>query len=147
MTDTLSELKSQFLTDQGAEDELRHVGVKGMRWGHRKAESSDSSGSSDAPTKPKKLTRKEVKAEKNEFYQKKGADLVEKALKDPTVLIKLHHGGTYPTLVTGKEFVDHLSRGGLMDIRATDVFATKAKSGVYERNENPNPKFQRSDRT
>lgn len=36
MTDTLDELKHQFLTEEGLEGELVHVGVKGMRWGHRK---------------------------------------------------------------------------------------------------------------
>lgn len=47
MTDTLDELKHQFLTDQGAEGELKHVGVKGMRWGHRKG-TDDSRPTADA---------------------------------------------------------------------------------------------------
>lgn len=34
--DTLEDLKNQFLTEQ--QDELSHAGVKGMKWGRRKAE-------------------------------------------------------------------------------------------------------------
>lgn len=124
---TLQEEKEEFLA---------HAGVKGMRWGKRKAED----------TRPAKLSRKEVKAEKNQFYQDKANSLVAKALKDPQVLISLKTGDIYPTIVTGKQFVEHLSNGGLLNIKMTDVYAQQASpKGQYILNQNPNQGYKRSD--
>lgn len=107
---------------------LAHHGVKGMKWGQHK-----------------KLSRKEVRAEKHAFYEAKANRLIQQALKDPTTLIALNTGGVHPTVVTGREFVQHLSYGGVMNIKMTDVYATK-KKGQYVMNQNPNEKFVRSDK-
>jgi hypothetical protein len=116
------------------DDVLAHHGVKGMKWGERKA------------AKPAKLSRKQVKAEKHAFYQNKANSLVQEALKNPKTLIALNTGGTFPTIVTGREFITHLSNGGVMNIKATDVYARQGKDGAYVLNDNPNQKYQRSDK-
>lgn len=132
--------------DNATEAFLEHVGVKGMRWGHRKAE--DSAGSSSGSEKPKKLTRKEVRAEKNEFYVKKGDNIVRTAAKHPDSLIAIRNYGDYvPTIVTGKELLEHMAKGGLLDVKNSDVYATKnQKTGEYWLNENMNQRFVRSDK-
>lgn len=113
------------MTEVSREEALSHFGIKGMHWGVRKA--SDSSGS-------QKLTRKEVRAEKKDFYEKKGSRLVDTALKDPEVLIKLtNQAGSL--VITGEQFVNHLSAGGMMNVKYTDIWATKDKtSGQYVQN-------------
>jgi hypothetical protein len=117
-------------------NELRHFGVKGMRWGHRQASGSGSS-------KPRKMTRQEVKADKTAFYEKKLSNVLEKSLKDPKTLVTLTlQGESYPTVVTGKEFVDYASRGGLMNARTTDIYATLTKDG-YKLNENVNQRYKK----
>lgn len=123
---------------------LAHYGVKGMRWGHRKAE--DSSG-----TGKQRLSRKEFKAkvrqEKSDFYQKKADSLLKESLKDPEVLVRLKSTDPYPTILTGKEFVDYLTRGGIMDIKATDIYARKtSKNGPYELNAEGNRVYKKPKR-
>lgn len=133
------------MMDKEVDNFLAHFGVKGMRWGRRKAteNSGDSSGSSP---KPKKLTRKEARAEKDAFYQNKGTNLLNKALKDPDILIELHNGDIIPTITTGKEFVSYLEKGGVMNLKMTDVFAQQEKkNGQYVLNEN-REKYVRSDK-
>lgn len=110
------------------DDVLAHHGVKGQKWGQHK-----------------KLNRKEVRAEKHAFYENKANRLIQQSLKDPTTLIALNTGGTFPTVVTGREFISHLSQGGVMNIKMTDVYATK-QNGQYVMNQNPNEKFVRSDK-
>lgn len=86
---------------------LRHVGIKGMHWGQRRE---------------RKKKEKQARFAEN---QKKANDLLRTALKDSNTLILLnkHH------IVTGKEFVDHLSNGGLLDVNTSRVYAKQKKPG------------------
>lgn len=115
-----------------SDDFLAHYGVKGMKWGRRKAEgSSDSSGSSK---ESRKEYRSRVKQEKNEFYNKKMSSIVDKAAKDgDDVMIKtLYAGETYQTVTTGSDFVKQLSKGRAFDVTVTEVYATKTADGPYQ---------------
>lgn len=93
---------------------LEHHGVKGQRWGVRS--SSDKSGG-------KKLSRHErraaAKQAKQEETAKKVADLMNAALKQPTSLIQLNGR----QVITGKQFIDHMVNGGLLNINTSRVFA------------------------
>lgn len=110
---------------------LAHFGVKGMKWGHHKAKTESRS----QPRLSRKEFKAKVKQEKLDFYQKKSNDLLKESLKDPEVLIRLKTMDPYPAIVTGKEFTDYLSKGGVMDIKMTDVYARKTgKNGPYELN-------------
>lgn len=119
--------------DIKTDDFLAHYGVLGMQWGKRKAKTAT----------VKKLSRKEIRADRDAFYQNKASSLVAKALKDPTTLISLNTGGLVPTIVTGKAFVEHLSQGGAMSLKYTDVYATKQGDGPYILNDNPNVQYQK----
>lgn len=112
---------------------LEHHGVKGMKWGKRKAEgSSSSSGSSSKESR--KEYRARVKQEKSEFYNKKMSSIVDKASKDgDDVMIKtLYAGETYQTVTTGSDFVKQLSKGRAFDVTLTEVYATKTADGPYQ---------------
>ena len=114
--------------DEVVDDFLEHFGVKGMKWGVRNKK--DTSTKSE---KPKKLTRKEVKAERDDFYQKKATRMLTKAQQDPESLILVKDLTAYPTVVTGKEFVSYLSKGGFIDIRYSDIYAVKERpDGPYQ---------------
>jgi hypothetical protein len=65
-------------------------------------------------------------------------------LKKPETLISLDHGAGYPTVVTGKEFTNYLSRGGAFNVRTTDVFATKSGAGPYVKNTKMNEPFKKA---
>lgn len=130
------------MADLGAA--LEHHGVKGMRWGHRKAKTSG------GDTPPKRLSRKEVrqinKQGREEFNQKRINDVLAKASKHGEgVLLKTRlPGDEYPTIVTGKEFIEHISKGGAFDVRMTDIYATKdEKAGAYVLNEERTPQYQK----
>lgn len=79
---------------------LEHFGVKGMHWGQRKQEKRE-----------KWLADAQVKGNK----------LVEAALAKPDRIVDLYKGGNHPTVVTGQQFVDHLMRGGAVDLGRTKV--------------------------
>lgn len=138
------------MSDDLVDNWLSHFGVKGMRWGHRKAQ--DGGGDSNESSKPKKLTRKEVRAEKKEFYLKKADDVVRTAAAQPESLIRTLaydpiSGYNRQVVMTGKELVDHLAKGGYMNAKYTDVYATKdANSQEYVLNPNLGQKYRRSDK-
>lgn len=121
------------------DDFLAHYGVKGMKWGKRKAQDSSSTGE-------RRLSRKEhrakVKKEQSDFYQKKVDRMIEEAVNDPDVLIKVRTlNGTM--IATGKEFINFLGRGGALDVRASDVYARKTADGKhYEFNSEMNKQYK-----
>jgi hypothetical protein len=118
----------------------KHAGTQGVKTATAKREAK-------AASKPVKLSRKDVRVEKQAFYQKKAEHLLKTAVDNPDVLIGVSNGSPIPTVVTGKEFVNHMSRGGMMNVRYTDIYATKdPKSGSYVLNPTPNQKFVRSDK-
>lgn len=101
---------------------LAHVGVKGMRWGHRKAEDASSSNASVPKTsgrKERKIKKEAAREAGRKADAKKVRDLVDLSLKSPDVLITLNG----QTIVTGKEFSNHMRAGGLMNAKTTTVFA------------------------
>lgn len=120
---------------------LAHYGVKGMRWGIRKK--------TDVSSKPKRLSRKEIRQINREgrkkFYEDKANRILSEASKKgDDVLIKIvTPGSTYPTVVTGKEFTNYLAKGGAFDIKMSDVYATNRGNGGYELNASPNPRYQK----
>jgi len=106
--------------DEHVYDFLEHRGVKGMHWGVRKS-------NGDKPSS-KKPSRQEKREAKTAAREKKVNDLVSTSLKEPTALILLN--GRH--LITGEEFVNHMTNGGLMDVRLTRVYARQhTKEGPY----------------
>ena len=102
---------------------LEHHGVKGMKWGRRKRRETSSG-------EKKRLSRKEVrrlnKQKSKEFYQKKADRLIkESASKGKDVLVSVKGFESFPTVMTGREFVTHLSNGGMFDIKQTDIYARR----------------------
>jgi hypothetical protein len=74
---------------------LQHFGVKGMRWGQRKAEKN----------------------------QERANLLLNTARAKPdTTIVELHDGSNVIKVITGREFVDHLMNGGIVDINRTRMF-------------------------
>lgn len=132
----------KMINEETTDEFLLHYGIKGMRWGHRKAQDSTSAPSS-SPAKPVKKTRAEKKLAKKEFYEKKAQNILSKAMADPEILVALKGTDPYPTIVSGREFVQYLSRGGAFNIRYTDIYAEKdPSSGVYVINPNPNQRYK-----
>ena len=122
---------------------LAHYGVKGMKWGVRNDDPSG--GGKTKPKKPPKLTRKEVRAEKKAFYDKKAHDLGNEVFtKQNDVLVSvLDHRSGITNIVTGKEFATHLANGGWMDVKTTDIWARKTAAGNFQQVERQ--RFKRSD--
>src|SRR5690606_30669528 len=95
---------------------LAHYGVKGMKWGVRKKRDSggDSGGSSsksksssdESGAKPKKQSRRQRRKEERrariEAQQKRAADIIDQAAKNPDSLVKVRtqYG---PYLLSGRE--------------------------------------------
>lgn len=123
---------------------LEHFGVKGMKWG---VHNDNDSTSSSKPKVSRKELRATNKAAKTKFYEDKAHRVIDAASKDPEVLIQLKTQAAYPTVVTGREFIQHLSKGGVMDVQLTDVYATKdKKQNAYVLNENRNERFKKQKR-
>jgi hypothetical protein len=141
--------------DADAEAVLEHHGIKGMKWGQHKAEGSAGgpSGSAEKPKKTfrgttvEKLSREEIRTQKKDFYQNKADDIINRAAKSPDSLVMIQDRQTYArTIVTGKELIEHMGKGGLMDVYMTDIYAEKNKSGEYEISADGNRQYQRPDK-
>lgn len=120
------------------EDFLAHYGILGMKWGKRKKYEE---------------TRREYKArtreEQDAFYRDKLSRTINASLKKgEDILVGSRLPGDYAvTIMTGKQFVEYASKGGLLDAKTTDVFATLDKKlGKFVQNPNPNPEFKPSER-
>lgn len=86
---------------------LKHHGVKGMKWGQR---------------------RKQKRQARFEANHKKAMELVTAATKKPNDLFLLNGR----TVVTGKEFTDHMVSGGLLDVKSSRPYAKfDAKKKTY----------------
>lgn len=100
------------------DDFLAHYGVRGMRWGKRKNY-----------TESRKQYKGRIKSERLTFEQQKLDNVLKTSIKrgeDVLVSTRLP-GDTIKTIMTGKQFVEHAMKGGLMDAKATDVFASLDK--------------------
>jgi hypothetical protein len=130
-------------------EDLAHFGVKGMRWGHRKAKDISGPSGSSKPAAPPRKTRKEVRQINREGRAKFNEEKIHKILAASTknggkdVLVGLTTpDSVFPTIVTGREFVEYVSRGGGFDVRLTDIYATKQGKN-YVINENANQQYKK----
>lgn len=119
-------------------DELAHYGVKGMKWGvHKKHDES------------RREYKKRTKQESREFYDKKADALIQASLKKgDQVLIATKLPGDYATTITtGTRFIEHLQRGGVFDVKTTEVFATQPKkNSQFVENDKPIGTYKKSER-
>lgn len=134
------------------EDYLAHYGVKGMKWGRRKDGSAGSKRAAKKEAKAEvKTAKKELKAktregksnirnrtavEKQQRDQKHLTTLTKIASKEATSLISMTGPNNTTTLVTGKDFVDHVSRGGLLNASSTYLFYSSKSNYANENSRN-----------
>ena len=125
---------------------LEHYGVKGMKWGQRRAQKRESRQAFKAE---KKAYKQNVRKERDEFYEKKANSVVSTAAKHPKSLISVYgyvDTSTMPSqmIMTGEQFITGLSSGAVFNVKYTDVYATlNQKTKSYERTENFNAKYKK----
>ncbi len=123
------------------EDSLAHYGVKGMKWGQRKAAGS-------SPKITRKQNRQMNRDAENKFNAKKASDIYAegKKLGDKVLIQTRLPGDSVRTITTGKEFANHLERGGVFDLKVTEIYARQPKQGgQYVLNDKPVGNYQRQD--
>lgn len=151
--------------------ELFHYGVKGMRWGVRrkvdddglavgsppgkKSGSDAKGGSSDSSEQAPKRSRKELRKINKEgadkFYRERSERIIDEVSKskgDDILVATIAPGtGPYQTILSGREFAEHLAAGGVIDVRNTDIFARKGKDAsgndAWVQNEKFNERYQK----
>lgn len=117
------------VSDKPSIDEaIAHFGTKGMRWGVR----NDTTGG-----ETRKATKSEKKTHAVQWDQAKAQRLVDAAMKDPKVLISVKSQDLYPMIATGKEFLDHMAAGGLLNVRQSDIYAKQDTPGGQYRLQAP----------
>jgi hypothetical protein len=108
------------MTDISRDEALAHFGVKGQKWGVKKARAAEANRSNPGSVPLNKLGRKERQAEVGRRLNV----ATEMAVKDPKQLFLLQQGA-YRTMLSGKEFTDALiqSNGRLYvtDISPVDL--------------------------
>ena len=121
-----------FKMDPLITDELKHSGVKGMKWGVRKNRDGGSrrgrakgqSAGEASGAKPKKQSRRERRAEARQAlakaYQDRALEVFAEAEKNPTSLVKVRTESG-PWILTGQEFTDYVKNGGAFDVRTVDI--------------------------
>ena len=130
-------------------EEFDHHGVKGMRWGRRKQRvSASGKGASKSNSPKKKLTRAEVRAERNAFYMARSERAVNTALRKrgDTLIYTSTTPKVRAIVMSGNEFIDHIFKGGAFDTRVTRVYATKDESGKFAVDDRLTERFVRSDK-
>ena len=125
---------------------LEHYGVKGMKWGQRRAQKRESRQAFKAE---KKAYKQNVRNERNDFYDKKAKSVAATAAKHPKSLISVYgyvDSSTIPSqmIMTGEQFITGLSSGAAFNVKYTDVYATlNQKTKSYELNENFNAQYKK----
>ena len=112
------------------ENFLEHHGVKGMKWGIRKAEYKSLDKASRK--KYRKKTSKERRTDRDTAYKENLKVVVAAAASKPQgVFVSTRRPGDGSNmLLTGKEFTAHLAKGGYVDIKATNIYGyTDTKEG------------------
>ena len=118
--------------------EIKHYGVKGMKWGVRISRADKK--------KAKAATKAQNRSGETEFLERKLHRAFDAAQKDPnnTLIRTMFERDKTPVLRTGKDFIDHLTRGGAVNAKLTDLYATKnAEDGRYYIDEHFGEKFQK----
>lgn len=95
-----------MFVDEDISDFLSHHGIKGQRWGVRNKQTG---------TSTKKVSRRQRRIAATHANQRAAKAFVVKASKNPNMIVLLN--GRH--VITGKQFVDHMMAGGLMDIKTT----------------------------
>ena len=102
---------------------LRHFGVKGMKWGVRRE--SNGSGSGKRPTRKEwRASERKRRSDFDQLRAREVLDVATRAGSESLIMTRLGEQGHF-AIMTGKEFVSHVSNGGVFDVRATDVAAVR----------------------
>lgn len=111
------------MIDYDVDDFLAHYGKKGMKWGVRTKH-----------TESRKEFKARAKKEQGEYHEKKANDMLSLAFKggNNVLLATKFSGDQHGSIITGKEFVNQMSKSRAFDVRLTEVYAIKGASGMYE---------------
>lgn len=119
-----------MINEEDVDRFLMHYGVKGMKWGQRRA------ANKAAKKAIKKQSRSEIAADRDKFLQNRMKNVLAEAMKDEKSLIQTRlPADTASTLMSGREFAQRVMSGGLVDAQRTRVYATRNKSGQYKLND------------
>jgi len=127
-----------MINDDDIDDFLSHVGVKGMKWGRRKKH-----------TESRKEYHTRTKQEFSKYNERKAHNIFTNAslAGDDVILTTKFAGDKHGSILTGKQFVDRVSKGEAFDVRLTDIqaFKTFPESKTFSRAAGYEP-YQKSSR-